>query len=71
MQCQLVVHHSYAIVEAEERGFTDVLALEFEPAPFVLSSVLTYCDMTTSPDGSSRPAGGSPRYTTATAPGTR
>ena len=28
-----------------------MLALEFEPAPDVLSSALTYCDMTTSPDG--------------------
>jgi hypothetical protein len=30
---------------------SDVLTLEFEPAPQLLSSVLTYCDMTTSPDG--------------------
>ena len=34
-----------------ERGLADVLGLEFEPAPYLLSSVLTYCDMTTSPDG--------------------
>jgi hypothetical protein len=27
------------------------VALEFEPAPYVLASVLTCCDMTTSPDG--------------------
>ena len=51
MLCRLVAHHSYAIVEAGERGLADVLGLEFEPAPYVLSSVLTYCDMTTSPDG--------------------
>jgi hypothetical protein len=51
MLCRLVAHHSYAIVEADERGFADVLGLEFEPAPYVLSSVLTCCDMTTSPDG--------------------
>jgi putative nucleotidyltransferase with HDIG domain len=51
MLCQLVAHHSYAIIEAGERGLADVLALEFEPAPYLLSSVLTYCDMTTSPDG--------------------
>jgi hypothetical protein len=44
-------HHSCAIIEAEERGLADVLAREFEPAPQVLSSVLTFCDMTTSPDG--------------------
>ncbi len=49
--CRLVAHHSCAIVEAEERGLADVLSLEFEPAPYVLSSVLSYCDMTTSPDG--------------------
>ena len=49
--CRLVAHHSCAIIEAEERGLADVLSLEFEPAPQALSSVLTYCDMTTSPDG--------------------
>jgi putative nucleotidyltransferase with HDIG domain len=48
---RLVAHHSYAIVEADERGLADVLGLEFEPAPYALSSVLTCCDMTTSPDG--------------------
>ena len=47
----LVAHHSYAIVEAGERGLAGVLGLEFETAPYVLSSVLTCCDMTTSPDG--------------------
>jgi HD domain len=51
MLCRLVAHHSYAIVEADERGLADVLGLEFEPAPYALSSVLTCCDMTTSPDG--------------------
>ncbi len=56
MLCQLVAHHSHAIVEAEERGLADVLALEFKPAPYVLSSVLTCCDMTTSPDGELVPA---------------
>jgi hypothetical protein len=44
-------HHSYAIVEAGERGLAGVLGMEFEPAPHVLSAVRTYCDMTTSPDG--------------------
>ena len=38
------------LVEAGERGLAGVLGLEFDPAPYVLSSVLTYCDMTTSPD---------------------
>jgi HD domain len=49
--CRLVAHHSCAIIEAGERGLAGILGLEFEPAPYVLSSVLTYCDMTTSPDG--------------------
>jgi hypothetical protein len=51
MLCRLVAYHSCAIIEAEERGLAEVLSLEFEPAPEELSSVLTYCDMTTSPDG--------------------
>jgi hypothetical protein len=49
--CRLVAHHSCAIVEAGERGLADILSREFEPAPDLLSSVLTCCDMTTSPDG--------------------
>ena len=56
MLCRLVAHHSCAIIEAEERGLADVLSSEFEPAPDALSSVLTYCDMTTSPDGEPVPA---------------
>jgi hypothetical protein len=51
MLCRLVAHHSCAIIEAGERGLADVLGLEFELAPPALSSVLTYCDITTSPDG--------------------
>ena len=51
MLCRLVAHHSCAIIEAGERGLADVLSREFEPAPDLLSSVLTCCDMTTSPDG--------------------
>jgi hypothetical protein len=51
MLCRLVAHHSCAIIEASERGLADVLSYEFEPAPDALSSVLTCCDMTTSPDG--------------------
>ncbi len=51
MLCRLVAHHSCAIIEAGERGLADVLSLEFDPAPHALSSVLTFCDMTTSPDG--------------------
>ena len=51
MLCRLVAHHSCAIIEAGERGLADVLSSEFAPAPDVLASVLTCCDMTTSPDG--------------------
>ena len=50
MLCRLVAYHSCAIVEASERGLAEV-ALEFQPAPQELSDALTYCDMTTSPDG--------------------
>jgi hypothetical protein len=55
MLCRLAAHHSCAIIEAGERGLADVLGLEFAPAPQLLSSVLTYCDMT-SPDGELVPA---------------
>ena len=51
MLCRLVAHHSCAIIEAGERGLADVLSREFDPAPCALASVLTCCDMTTSPDG--------------------
>ena len=51
MLCRLVAHRSCAMIEAEERGLADGLSLEFKPAPDALSSVLTYCDITTSPDG--------------------
>ena len=49
--CRLVAHHSCAIIEAVARGLADILSYEFDPAPVVLASVLTCCDMTTSPDG--------------------
>ena len=49
--CRLVAHHSCALIEAGERGLAGVLSSEFDPAPDVLASVLTCCDMTTSPDG--------------------
>jgi len=51
MLCRLVAHHSCAIIEADERGLAGILSSEFDPAPDVLASVLTCCDMTTSPDG--------------------
>jgi putative nucleotidyltransferase with HDIG domain len=56
MLCRLVAYHSCAIIEAGERCLADELTLEFEPAPDHLSSALTYCDMTTSPDGEPVPA---------------
>jgi len=56
MLCRLTAHHSCAIVEAGERELADALGLEFEPAPHALSSVLTCCGMTTSPDGEPVPA---------------
>jgi hypothetical protein len=51
MLCRLVAHHSCAHVEAEERGLATALWCEFEPAPKRLADALTFCDMTTSPDG--------------------
>jgi hypothetical protein len=57
MLCRLVAHHSCALIEAGERGLAGVLNSEFDPAPDVLASVLTCCDMTTSPDGQPVPAG--------------
>ncbi len=49
----LVAHHTCAVIEAEERRLADVLATEFPVADvdsFALAA-LTYCDMTTGPDG--------------------
>ena len=33
MLCRLVAHHSYAIIEADERGLADILSLELESPP--------------------------------------
>lgn len=49
----LVAHHTCALVEAEERGLDQVLAAEFpagDADPFAVAA-LTYCDVTTGPDG--------------------
>ena len=51
MLCRLVAHHSCAVIEAEERGLVHILLNEFDPAPQPLADALTFCDMTTSPDG--------------------
>ncbi|MCC9738496.1 HD domain-containing protein [Streptomyces sp. MNU89] len=49
---RLVANHSFAHLEAEERGLREELASEFplleEP---LLVDALVYCDMTTTPDG--------------------
>jgi hypothetical protein len=49
--CGLVAHHSCAVIEAEERGLADLLIHEFASPPRSLADALTFCDMTTSPDG--------------------
>ena len=49
--CRLVAHHSCAVIEAEERGLSRLLLSEFDPAPQPLADALTFCDMTTTPDG--------------------
>ncbi len=46
----LVAHHSGAAFEAEQRGLSDELA-EFVAPPAALLDVVTYADLTTSPDG--------------------
>jgi hypothetical protein len=51
MVCRLVAHHSCAVIEAEERDLADVLRREFEAPPQPLADALTFCDMTTTPDG--------------------
>ncbi|MEH0419282.1 HD domain-containing protein [Streptomyces sp. B21-083] len=49
---RLVANHSFALLEAEERGLREVLEAEFplleQP---LLVDALVYCDMTTTPDG--------------------
>jgi predicted hydrolase (HD superfamily) len=51
MLCRLVAHHSCAHIEADERGLANVLYYEFKPVSQGLANALTFCDMTTSPDG--------------------
>ena len=49
----LVAHHTCAEIEAQARGLGDVLVAEFllsDVDPFLVAA-LTYCDMTTGPDG--------------------
>jgi len=49
--CRLVAHHSCAVFEAEQRGLLEVLQAEFPQETVELRQALTYCDMTTGPDG--------------------
>jgi hypothetical protein len=49
--CSLVAHHSCAEIEARNRGLDAELIHEFEPVDGLLSDALTFCDMTTTPDG--------------------
>jgi hypothetical protein len=49
--CRLVANHSCAIIEARQRGLANDLASEFPCADPALEDALTYCDMTTAPDG--------------------
>jgi hypothetical protein len=51
MVCRLVAHHSSAISEADIRGLGAALSSEFNPPPGSLANALTFCDMTTGPDG--------------------
>lgn len=49
---RLVAHHSFAVLGAEERGLREVLEAEFPALPDErLADALTYCDMTSTPDG--------------------
>jgi len=49
--CSLVAYHSCAHIEARNRGLDDELRTEFTPVGGVLADALTFCDMTTTPDG--------------------
>jgi putative nucleotidyltransferase with HDIG domain len=49
--CRLVAHHTCAVVEARRRGLAGELVAEFPPIDGVVAHALTYCDVTTSPDG--------------------
>jgi HD domain. len=49
--CRLVAHHSCAVNEALNRDLFDALTTEFDEERPELVDALTYCDMTTGPDG--------------------
>ncbi|MEU5104126.1 HD domain-containing protein [Streptomyces sp. NPDC021354] len=48
---RLVAHHSFALLEAEERGLQTELENEFELERPELVDALVFCDMTTTPVG--------------------
>lgn len=49
---RLVANHSFALLEAEERGLRQALEVEFPLLEDqLLVDALVYCDMTTTPDG--------------------
>jgi len=49
--CSLVAHHTCACIEARNRGLHTELEAEFPQAGGLLADALTYCDMSTTPDG--------------------
>lgn len=49
----LVAHHSCAELEASTRGIGPAALVEFNFGPGVLQDAISYCDMTTGPDGQS------------------
>jgi putative nucleotidyltransferase with HDIG domain len=48
--CSIVAYHSSSRWESAELGLTDVLE-SFAPPPQLLEDAITYCDVTTTPDG--------------------
>jgi putative nucleotidyltransferase with HDIG domain len=53
---RLVANHTFAVLEAEERGLRAQLEAEFPILDdTLLVDALTYCDMTTTPDGAPTP----------------
>ncbi|WP_064745586.1 HD domain-containing protein [Pseudonocardia acaciae] len=53
LPCGLVAYHTGAVYEAQERGLESSLGDEFTLPARSLAVALTYCDVTTGPDGNS------------------
>lgn len=47
----LVAHHTCAVVEADERGLSQILTDEFEREISSTADLLWFCDLTTGPEG--------------------